>query len=293
MEKTIFWVGISLIIIGGIFWSARKMPVSADNHKLRVVTSGYVPYSLAKQIGRERIEVSMLLPVNAEPHSFEPTPGVIVAINRADMFVYISDRLEPWAQDALGESATKAVRLAAAAAPAADPHVWMDFNNMRQMAKLFTEKLAEKDPENKSFYEENLHAFLTEMNLLDESFREGLSACQSREVVHVGHLAFKNLTQNYQLSLSALAGASHDGEHSVHKLAELIKFIREKQVKAIFTEETLSPRLSAAVAEETGVQVLPLYTVEHVSKDDFDQQVTYGEFMRRNLQSLKRGLVCR
>ena len=292
MKKIIFLVGMFLLVAGIAFWSDKKSTPTVEIKKLRVVVSGYVPYTLVRQLAGEEVEVSMLLPVNAEPHSFEPTPGVIVAVNQADIFVYISDRLEPWAKDVLGDKKDKVVRLADGAAPSEDPHVWMDFNNMRQMARLVTETLVQKDPKNQSIYEENLSDFLAELDSLDQTYREVLSSCQSNEVVHIGHLAFKNLTKNYHLSLTALAGASHDGEHSVHKLTELIKLIKHKNVKAIFTEETLSPRLSAMVAEETGAQVLPLYTVEHISKEDFDTQVTYGELMRRNLQSLKRGLAC-
>jgi zinc transport system substrate-binding protein len=292
MKKIIFLVFVFLLVLGGLFWSGKKSSVVESKDRVRVVTSGYVPYTLVKQIGGEHINLSMLLPVNAEPHSFEPTPGAIVTVDRADIFVYISDRLEPWAKDVLADKRDKALRLADVATPSEDPHVWMDFNNIHEMAKLLAETLSEKDPKNQSLYEENLKEFLTELDSLHQSYQEVLSTCQSREVVHIGHLAFKNLTKNYHLSLAALAGSSHDGEHSVHKLAELIKLIQEKNVKAIFTEETLSPRLSATVAEETGAQVLPLYTVEHISKEDFELQVTYGELMRRNLQSLKRGLAC-
>ncbi|MBQ8032854.1 MAG: zinc ABC transporter substrate-binding protein, partial [Elusimicrobiaceae bacterium] len=61
---------------------------------------------------------------------------------------------------------------------------------------------------------------------------------------------------------------------------------------AIFTEDTLSPRLAKAVAQETGAQIFPLYPIEHISKTDFNANVTYAELMRRNLESLARGLQC-
>ena len=51
--------------------------------------------------------------------------------------------------------------------------------------------------------------------------------------------------------------------------------------------------LAATVARETNVRVLPLYTVEEVSKKDFDAGITYGEYMRRNLHNLREGLKCR
>lgn len=292
--KKIFFAFIVLLAFSLLYWGFFRPPLQKDG-KISVVVSGYVPYTLAKQIGGDKISLSMLLPANAEPHSFEPAPGDMVAVRRADVFVYVSPRIEPWAKDVLSAAGpeTLAVESAAFAAPSDDPHVWMDFDNAGKIAAALAGALSEKDPQNKAFYQQNLDAFQTELAALDADYSRSLAECRTREVVHIGHLAFKNLARRYNLSLSALAGSSHDGEHSARKLAELVKFIRQKNVKTIFTEETLSPRLSGAVAEETGAQILPLYTVEHVGKEDFDRGVTYTELMRRNLESLKRGLECK
>lgn len=292
--KKIFFILIVFVLSGGIYWRVSRTDAPRKD-KMSVVVSGYVPYTLARQIGGDKISLSMLLPANAEPHSFEPAPGDMVAVRRADVFAYVSARIEPWAKDVLSAAGpdTQVVEAAAFSAASDDPHVWMDFDNASRIAAALAETFARKDPQNAGVYQANLAAFQAELAELDGAYRRGLANCQSREVVHVGHLAFKHLTKKYNLSLSALAGASHDGEHSARKLADLVKFIRRKNVKTIFTEETLSPRLSAAVAEETGAQILPLYTVEHVSKDDFDRGVTYGGLMRRNLENLQRGLACK
>ena len=79
----------------------------------------------------------------------------------------------------------------------------------------------------------------------------------------------------------------------MHRLAELVRYIRKHGVPAVFTEEMLSQDLADTVARETNVRVLPLYTVEEVSKKDFDAGITYGEYMRRNLHNLREGLKCR
>ena len=290
---------VLFFVIAALLWwlslaPRRHLAPVAEGQKPQVVTSGYVPYTLAKQLSGGLADVTMLLPANAEPHSFEPTPGALVTVKNADIFIYVSDRIEPWAKDVLSSAGeqTAVVQAAKYAASSDDPHVWMDFQNAKQIARAISFALVQKDPSHRAEYEAHLKAFEKELAELDAAYQTGLASCQSRQVVHVGHLAFGNLTKNYGLSLSALAGSSHDGENSVRRVAELIGFIKDNQIRVIFTEETLSPRLSAAVAEETGAQVLPLYTVEHVSKDDFDRGVTYGELMRRNLDSLQRGLGC-
>ena len=139
---------------------------------------------------------------------------------------------------------------------------------------------------------QNLAKFNAQLTDLDEAYKKGLSVCQGREVVHIGHLAFERLAKKYGLTLTALAGTSHDGEHSVRRLAGVVDLIKKHHIETIFTEETLSPRLAQTVAGETGAQILPLYTVEGVSKQDFDKHITYIDFMKRNLENLQRGLKC-
>lgn len=286
-----------LLAAGALWWASISSTVRnpvADNDNPVVVVSGYVPYTLTKQLAGDSVNVIMLLPPGAEPHAFEPTPGVLVSLQHADAFIYTSKTLEPWAADLTASVKENApvVELASAFNNMQDPHIWMNIENATQLAQTIAQILAQINPQEKPLYDENLAKFQTEMDGLQHDFQAGLSTCQNREVVHVGHLAFAPLAQAYGLKLTALSGTSHEGEHSVKKLAALTQEIKNKHISTIFTEDTLSPRLAKTVAAETGAHVLPLYPIEHISKQDFNNAVTYGELMRRNLESLVRGLQC-
>ena len=293
MKKLGIIVLFVIVAAGLCFWLPKPAEQKTDG-QLTVVTSGYVAYTLTRQLAGDFADIAMLLPPNAEPHSFEPTPGALVAVRQADLFVYISDDFEPWAKDiaaGAGEK-TRVIKAAEAVPPGADPHIWMDFDNVRFMARTIEAALAAQLPEQAETLRKNLNALDEQLTALDKAYKTGLSSCQGREVVHIGHLAFERLAQKYGLTLTALAGTSHDGEHSVRRLAGVVDLIKQHHIKAIFTEETLSPRLAQTVAAETGAQILPLYTVEGVSKQDFENQITYVDFMKRNLENLQRGLKC-
>ena len=294
MKKIIFIIIIVSIVavVGAHFFKPSSSAPAAQ--RMQVVASGYVPYTLANQIAGGQAQVSMLLPPNAEPHAFEPTPGDMVTVHKAAVFVYVSDELEPWAKDVLGAAGkgTRVVQLAEGLPQSDDPHVWMDCANVLLMARKLAGALAQADPQHAPVYQENLDHFEEELSALNNDFPHALADCKSREVVHVGHLAFSALAKRYNLKLSALAGTSHDGEHAARKLADLVKYIRARNVQVVFTEEAVSPRLAQTVAVETGASLLPLYTIEHVSKDDFNKNVSYAELMRRNLENLKQGLSC-
>lgn len=287
-----------LVVAGAIWWMSISSTVKnpyVDNNNPFIVVSGYVPYTLTKQLAGNSVNLLMLLPPGAEPHSFEPTPGTLVSLKKADAFIYISDELEPWARDlasAAGEN-TRVLQLAKSFPHSQDPHVWMNPKQAKLMAYQIAALLADIMPHNRPVTDANYFQLADELDQLDQQFKTALADCASREVVHVGHLAFKNLTDAYGLHLTALAGSSHDGEHSVKKLAGLTKQIKDQNIRTVFTEETLSPRLAQTVAQETGAQILPLYPIEHISKKDFNSSVTYADLMRRNLDSLVRGLSCK
>ena len=66
--------------------------------KIGVVTTLFPIYDFVKQIGKDKVDASLLLPPGTEPHSFEPKPADIVRINHADVFIYTGRYMEPWAE---------------------------------------------------------------------------------------------------------------------------------------------------------------------------------------------------
>ena len=296
--KKLGTVLIILLLLLGTVWYFKGNSFSsatsskAPHEKLHVIASSYVVYALAREIGADAIELSMLVPPGTEPHHFEPTPGTIIAISEADLFFYVSGQAEPWVKDILGGLSDVTAVETAAIEPDEDPHVWMTPYGALSMAKQIAAALSTADPSQKSVYQQNLKQFEKQIDRLHMEFEKGLSACKYRDVVHVGHLAFKPLTDTYGLSLQALTGTSEQGEHSVYKITGLVRFIRQKKLAAVFTEELVPPELANTIAQETGVRILPLYTIEEVGKADFDSAVTYTEYMRRNLHNLQEGLQC-
>jgi zinc transport system substrate-binding protein len=71
------------------------------NSKVEVVTTLFPIYDFAKQIGKDKVNVSLLLPPGVESHTFEPKPQDIVRINKADAFIYTGKFMEPWVEDLL------------------------------------------------------------------------------------------------------------------------------------------------------------------------------------------------
>lgn len=103
-----------LFIIGVLFLGGCQQatqPGAQSEEKTAIVTTLYPLYEFAKEVGGDKVEVTLLLPPGAEAHTFEPKPSDIIRINNADVFVYIGAGMEPWAQDIVEASRNKELTL--------------------------------------------------------------------------------------------------------------------------------------------------------------------------------------
>jgi zinc transport system substrate-binding protein len=289
--------------------------VSCDNgdqdiqqqHKLTVVTSLFPLYDFAKNIGKDRADVSLLLPPGVEPHSFEPKPGDIIRIHEADVFIYTDAAMEPWAakilqaienKNLLVIEAGKGIPLMKEASAAdggdggTDPHIWLDFGNAQRMVDTICEGFSAKDPANKTFYADNARAYNGLLGELDSRYKNTLAHCKYSDIVHGGHFAFGYLAKRYNLHYVAAYGFSPDAEPTPRRLYDMSEMIKQKGIKYLFYEELLSPRVAETIAKETGATLLKLSAAHNIAKEELVQNVSFISIMEQNLKNLATGLQC-
>ncbi|MBQ3933924.1 MAG: zinc ABC transporter substrate-binding protein, partial [Elusimicrobiaceae bacterium] len=101
------------------------------------------------------------------------------------------------------------------------------------------------------------------------------------------------IARDYGLKFKALFSADMEQEPSTKEIANLVKEIKENDVKYIFSEEQLNPALAKTIAKETGAKILMLNTVEGITKQEFTEGKTYQDLMLENLKNLALGLECK
>ncbi len=84
-----------------VFMLVSGVPSVSADQKLKVVATIFPLYDFAREVGGDKVDVSMLLPPGVEAHTFEPKPQDIVRLNKADLFIYTGEFMEPWAADVL------------------------------------------------------------------------------------------------------------------------------------------------------------------------------------------------
>jgi zinc transport system substrate-binding protein len=280
---------------------------AAQKKSLTVVTSLFPLYDFAKNIGKDKADVSLLLPPGVEPHSFEPKPGDVVRIHDAAIFIYTDAAMEPWVTKILQSVENKNLLVVEAGKGISlmketsdeggehggtDPHIWLDFANAQRMVDTICEGFSAKDPGNKIFYMENARAYNRLLSDLDSRYKKTLEQCKYSDIFHGGHFAFGYLARRYNLHYSAAYGFSPDAEPTPRRLYDLSEMIKHKGIKYIFYEELLSPRVAETIARETGVSLLKLSAAHNITKEELMQNVTFISIMKQNLKNLATGLQC-
>lgn len=278
--------------------------------KMAVGASLYTLAEFARQVGGDRVTVTQLIPDGVEPHEWEPTPKDLAKLQSQKVFLYNGKGLEPWI-----DSAQKAVdgkkvafvltsegmpSLAAAADPehehkgaevkyeqgtAEDPHVWLDPVLAKQQVMRIKEALSQADPDGKAYYEERAVAYGKQLEQLDADYRAMVEKALRKEFVTT-HAAFGYLAKRYGLQQLAIMGVSPHAEPTPADLAQLVREVNEHQIKTIFFETLISPKLSETIAQQTGAKTLVLNPIEGLTPDDVKQKADYLTLMRRNLENL-------
>ena len=279
---------------------------SPGQHKIKVVTTLFPLYDMARSIGADNAEVTLLLPPGAEAHSFEPKPSDIVKVGEADVFVYTGRFMEPWAADVVRAAAGKHLVVVDASRGtkmipgvfhdvdeppgSLDPHIWLDFDNAKQMVRNIAEALETKDSANRALYERRAGDYSRELTALDSAYRTTLAACKTREIVYGGHYAFGYMAARYGLEYFAAQGVSPDAEPTAQDLARLVEQIRKDKVKYVFYEELTSPKIAQTIAGETDAKMLLLSAAHNVTKDQLEKGLTFFDILKADLANLKTGL---
>ena len=172
-----------------------------------------------------------------------------------------------------------------------DPHIWLDPILVKQQVNVIRDGLIQADPQNKEHYEENARIYNNKMDTLDMKIESALSSCQKDTIVPF-HNAFTYLGERYDIHIVALSGMAPDAEASAAEIAEFVDFVEDNEIKVIFSEDLVDPRLAEVIADETNARVMLFSPVEALNKEEAGKNVSYIDKMETNLDSLKVALQC-
>lgn len=282
-----------------------------EDQKLRVIATIFPIYDFARNIGGDKIKVTMLLPPGTDAHHYELKPEDIVKVSKTDIFLFTNFEMEQWAYKIINAAEKNTNMLAIETGAGAvllplnkdeekqenhvskfDPHIWLDMDNAQKMVDNIAAAFIKKDSRNSDYYLKNAHNYKLKLIALDQRYRTELTKCKTKTVLHAGHWAFAYLAKRYNLNYIAAYNVSADAEPSPQKMVNLIEQVKGQGVSNIYYESMINPRLAQMIARETGAGLLKLNNGHDVSKADIKSGESFISLMEKNLTNLKKGMRC-
>ena len=283
-------------------------PEQAVTRKLKVVATTTILGDIVKQIGKEMIDLRVLLPAGSDPHTFEPTPQDVIAVADADLVLINGGGLEGFLERLLENAGARRVASASQGIalrnfendPAAadsngdahsDPHVWLDPQNVLIWTQNIERELSDLDPANAEQFATNAEAYREELRQLDAWIEEQVSEIpEANRKLVTDHRTFGYFADRYGFDQvgAIIPSSSAAAEPSANEMAALEDAIRNAGVKAIFVGTTVSPDLAQRVATDTGVQLVTLYT--DALTDPGGDAASYLELMRYDVSAIVEAL---
>lgn len=282
---------------------------NSDSGKLKIISTVFPPYDLARQIAGDNAEISILLPPGSEIHNYEPSAKDMIAIRNCDIFLYIGGENEQWAEKLINSNDTEnvtAVKLIDYVPTLSededehdhdhdhehehetDEHIWTSPKNAQLMLSAVYDAICKVDPSNKQTYTKNKDAYAKQLSDLDNAYRSAVDNAKNKTIVLADKFPFRYLAHEYGLEFSsAFAACSDESEPGVSTMIKLTKTIKENNIPAVYYLEFSSTKIADTLCDETGATKLMLHSCHNVSKQDIENNISYVDLMKQNLENLK------
>jgi len=245
----------------------------------RVVATTSILGDVVGRIVGEGVEV--LIPVGADPHSFEASARQAAALREADLVVVNGLGLEEGMGGVIRAASAEGATVVEAAAfitplPIAplttsageqgwDPHLWTDPRRMADVVTGLGEALAAADPACAPRWRAAAEEYRQELLDLDagiEALVSGIPAERRKLVTNHQTLGYFADRYGFVVVGTIIPGGTTLAEPSPADLATLVETLRREGVRAVFAENTRPADLARTLAAELGEQVtvVALYT---------------------------------
>lgn len=279
--------------------------------QLKVVTSTTDLYDIATAVGGSLISASHVGEGYQDPHFIEAKPSFVLQLRKADVWAFVGLELEigwmpllldgarngkinPGGAGYVDVSRTIQVldvptgpvdRSMGDVHTLGNPHYWLDPENGRRIARLFTAKFSQLDPKNAAAYEANAKAWEAKLNAAEAGWKSDLEAIRGKPVV-VWHTSWRYFAAYTGFKIVEYMEPKPGVPPSPAHILDVVRAVKESGAKAIIMEPFYDRKLADLVARQTGAKVLIVPPSVGGGKDVTD----YITLMRQNIAQVAAAL---
>lgn len=233
--------------------------------KIRIVVSIQPLAEFCEQTGGKYVDVSVMVPAGASPHSYEPTPGQLVDVGRADLYVKVGTPIDfelTWLDKILStnpditvcDASAQIALLDTIHAPVhddrenvTDPHIWLAPPLAKKMVLNISEALCALDAARKDHYAERALRYIAQLDSLDREIRVLLKEKTQRAFI-VNHPAWGYFAQEYELTQISVEEAGKSP--TAKNVQRVIKQAQAQDIHVVFASGQFSTKSAEVIARE-------------------------------------------
>jgi manganese/iron transport system substrate-binding protein len=274
----------------------------AGDEKMTVVTTFTVLADIARNVAGDAATVVSITKPGAEIHNYQPTPGDLIAAQKANLVLWNGLNLELWFEKFFGnlKDVPSAV-LSEGVVPMSigegpytgkpNPHAWMSPEAAVIYVENIRKALTEHDPENAAIYAANAKAYAEKIRATVEPTRAALAAIpEERRWLVTSEGAFSYLARDFGLKELYLWPINADQQGTPQQVRKVIDAVRANKISVVFSESTISPDPAKQVARETGAKYGGVLYVDSLSAAD-GKVPTYIDLLRVTSETIANGLA--
>lgn len=251
-----------LVALGMLASCANQQTKDANALPRIVTTTGMLADAVTNIVG-DSASVQSLMGPGVDPHLFKATQGDLTKLTEADVIVYNGLHLEGKMGEVLkklaklkpvisgGDGVAESKRKKSVQyANAYDPHIWFDASLWIDVSKHLSKELQLLHPANKHYYQDNTDNFIAQLDSLHNAVINSIAnISQDQRILITAHDAFEYFGRAYNIEVRGLQGISTVSEFGLKDITNLVDFIVERQIKAVFVETSVSKKAINAVVE--------------------------------------------
>jgi ABC-type Zn uptake system ZnuABC Zn-binding protein ZnuA len=264
LVRAVPFAAAGLALLAAAALAAARGGTVGDGRMVVVATTTQAA-DLTRQVAGRHADVVEILAPNADPHEYELRPHDVRALAPARLVVRSGGDVDAWLAPAIAGSGTRARVLdlidhvvRRRTSQGLDPHWWQDPRNGERAVAAIRDALVRADPAHAAAYRAAAARYEARLHALDGAVARCLAGVPARERRLVTtHDAFGYYARRYGIRVlgTVIPSLSSAGQPSAGELAALVATIRREGVHAIFAEQSVNPKVEAAIASESGARI--------------------------------------
>lgn len=237
---------------------------SASPSQYNIVTTCGMVTDIVSVVSGDRGNVRGLMGEGVDPHLYKPTRNDQSTLLGADLIFFSGLKLEGRLGDTLASVRRSGKPVHAVTQQLGepfllqppefdghfDPHVWMDITAWSQCVDVVADAMGEHDPEHASDYRRRADDYQVQLAEMDEYVRQSIGTIpKKRRWLVTAHDAFGYFSRAYKIPTRSVQGISTESDAAIDDINQLVSFITERKIAAIFVESSVNPKNITAIVE--------------------------------------------